>query len=80
MCYCCAVITHLQTLHSDNIRPIACSISIHYMLCGVPYYHGMACRQVADGGEGLQIGRVAANIFNKQSRTADEEWSSSLGV
>jgi len=26
------------------------------------------------------IWRVAANILNKQSRTADEEWSSSLGV
>jgi hypothetical protein len=29
---------------------------------------------------GLQIWRVAANILNKQSRTADNEWSSSLGV
>jgi hypothetical protein len=26
--------------------------------------------QVADGGDGLQIWRVAANILNKQSRTA----------
>jgi hypothetical protein len=25
-------------------------------------------------------GRVVANILNKQSRTADKEWSSSLGV
>jgi hypothetical protein len=31
-------------------------------------------------GDGLQIWRVAANILNKQSRTADKEWSSSLGV
>jgi hypothetical protein len=36
--------------------------------------------QVADGGEGLQIWRVAANILNKQSQTADKGWSSSLGV
>jgi hypothetical protein len=36
--------------------------------------------QVADGGEGLQIWRVAANILNKQSRTADKGWPSSLGV
>jgi hypothetical protein len=36
--------------------------------------------QVADGGDGLQIWRVAANILNKQSRTADRGWSSSLGV
>jgi hypothetical protein len=37
------------------------------------------------GGEGtfvyngLQLWRVAANILNKQSRTADKGWSSSLG-
>ena len=29
---------------------------------------------------GLQIWRVAANTLNKQSRTADNGWSSSLGV
>jgi hypothetical protein len=29
---------------------------------------------------GLQVWRVAANTFNKQSRTADKGWSSSLGV
>ena len=29
---------------------------------------------------GLQIWRVAANILNKQSRTADKGWYSSLGV
>jgi hypothetical protein len=40
----------------------------------------MARPQVADGGDGLQIWRVAANILNKQSRTADKGWSSSLGV
>jgi hypothetical protein len=31
----------------------------------------MARTQVVDGGDGLQIRRVAANILNKQSRTAD---------
>jgi hypothetical protein len=46
----------------------------------VPCHHGMARPQVADGGDGLQIWRVAANILNKQSRTADGGWSSSLGV
>jgi len=40
----------------------------------------MARPQVADAGDGLQIWRVAANIQNKQSRTADKWWSSSLGV
>jgi hypothetical protein len=40
----------------------------------------MARPQVADGGDGLQIWRVSANILNKQSGKADKGWSSSLGV
>jgi hypothetical protein len=43
-------------------------------------HHGMARPRVADIGDGLQIWREAANILNKQSRTADSGWSSSLGV
>jgi hypothetical protein len=50
------------------------------MCMWVPCHHGMARPQVADGGDGLQIWRLAANILNKQSRTADKGWSSSLGV
>jgi hypothetical protein len=46
----------------------------------VPCHHGMARPQVADGGDALQLWRAAANILNKQSRTADKGWSSSLGV
>jgi hypothetical protein len=46
----------------------------------VPCHHGVARLQVADGGDGLQIWRVAANILNKQSRRADNGWSYSLGV
>jgi hypothetical protein len=46
----------------------------------VPCHHGMARPQVAVGGKGLQIRRVAANILNKQSRTVNKRWSSSLGV
>jgi hypothetical protein len=42
--------------------------------------HGMACPQVAGGGYGLQTWMGAANILNKQSQTANEGWSSSLGV
>jgi hypothetical protein len=55
-----------------------CDVVIHVKW--VPCHHGMARPQVADGGDGLQIWRVAANIFNKQSRTGDRGWSSSLGV
>jgi hypothetical protein len=32
------------------------------------------------GGRGLQIWRVAVNLLNKQSWTADKGWFSSLGV
>jgi hypothetical protein len=45
----------------------------------VPCHHGMARLQIADGGDGLQIWRVAINISNKQSRTADRGWPSILG-
>jgi hypothetical protein len=37
----------------------------------VPSHHGMERPQVADGGVSLQIWRVAANIANKQTRTAE---------
>jgi hypothetical protein len=46
----------------------------------VPCHHGMARPQVADGGDSLQLWKVAANILNNQSRTADKGLSSSLGV
>jgi hypothetical protein len=46
----------------------------------VPCHHGMARPRVADGGVGLQIWSVAANMLNKQSRTADKGWFSSLGI
>jgi hypothetical protein len=45
-----------------------------------PYHHGMTRLQLAGGGEGLQIWKVAGNILNMPSRTVDEEWSSSLEV
>jgi hypothetical protein len=38
----------------------------------VPCHQGMARPQVADGGDRLQIWRVAANTLNKQSRPADK--------
>jgi hypothetical protein len=40
----------------------------------------MARPQVATGGDRLQIWTVAVNTLNKQSRTADRGWSSSLVV
>jgi hypothetical protein len=46
----------------------------------VPCHHGMARPQVADGRDALQVWREAADLLNKQSRTAEKGWSSSLGV
>jgi hypothetical protein len=46
----------------------------------VPCQRGIARLWVADGEDGLQIRSVAGNILNKQSRTADEGESLSLGV
>jgi hypothetical protein len=46
----------------------------------VPCHHGMARPQVADGEDGLQIWRVDPNTLNKQSRTADKGWASSVGT
>jgi hypothetical protein len=36
--------------------------------------------QVADGEDGLQLWRIAANALNKQPRENDKGWSSSLWV
>jgi hypothetical protein len=36
--------------------------------------------QFADGGDGLQMRSVAEDTLNKQSWSADNGWSSSLGV
>jgi hypothetical protein len=46
----------------------------------VPCHHGMMHLQFADGGDGLQLSRVAANKLNKQPQTADKECASSLEV
>jgi len=37
-------------------------------------HHDMARFLVADGGDGLQIWKIAANILNKQPRIADKWW------
>jgi hypothetical protein len=49
-------------------------VHVRWLSC----HHGMACHQAADGGDGLQLWGVAANILNKQSQTADKRWSSTL--
>jgi hypothetical protein len=46
----------------------------------VPCRRSMARPQVADGGNGLRLWKVAANTMNKKPRTADNGLSSSLGI
>jgi hypothetical protein len=36
------------------------------------FHHDMARPKIPDGGDGLQMGRLAENILNKQSRTANK--------
>jgi hypothetical protein len=38
----------------------------------VPCQHDVGRPEVADGGGGLQLCRVAAHILNKQAKIADE--------
>jgi hypothetical protein len=77
---------HGSALHGAGARLAARPIRIlpvNQRTCHVrwvPCHHCMARPQVADGGDALQFWRAAANILNKQSRTADKGWSSSLGV
>jgi len=35
---------------------------------------------IADGGEYLEVRKLAVNILNKKSRTADKGWFSGLGL
>ncbi|KAJ4432011.1 hypothetical protein ANN_20625 [Periplaneta americana] len=70
----------LRVISPLNIKTIIIIIIINFPCIVGPYHHGMARPQVTDRGDGLQIWRVAVNILNRQSETADEGWSSSLGV
>jgi len=76
----------LQTWkHKINIKSLyaLAKFQTYFTYCHVrciTCHHGMASPQVADGREVLQIRRVDENILNKQPRTADKGWSSSLGV
>jgi hypothetical protein len=46
-------------------------IMVHVMWI---HHKSMVHSQVKDGGDGLQIWRVAANTLNKQSQTIDKGW------
>jgi hypothetical protein len=46
-------------------------MNFKYHVRWVPCLHCMGHPQVADGGDALQIWRVATTVLNKQSQTAD---------
>jgi hypothetical protein len=57
-----------------------CSMIIHcsYYAMRVACHHGMVHPPFADGEDGPQLWRVAANKLNEQPQTADKECASSL--
>jgi hypothetical protein len=69
---------------SDSLKPndvLRYQIQCHIIrVKWVPCHRGTARPQAADGGDGLQIWRVAEKILNKQSRAAEKGRSSSLVV
>ena len=67
---------NLTLLFCKNLSKVA---TLYTMLYVVPCHHGMARPRVTVGGTASDM-EVAANKLNKQSRTADKGWSSSLGV
>jgi hypothetical protein len=54
----------------SNIIAMNSKCHVKWVTC----HHGMARPQVAHGGDGLQTWRIAAIIFNKQSRKAKRVW------
>jgi hypothetical protein len=49
----------------------------HHIKCS-PCHHVMTRPQVADGGDGLRVWKIAENTLNNQSRAADNAVSSQL--
>jgi hypothetical protein len=57
-----------------------CSVKAQGQLYFKCVHYCMAHAQVADRDDGPQTWVVSAIILNKQLRTTDERWSSSMGV
>jgi hypothetical protein len=70
-----------HTMRTDAVcMALLCERTSGSHVTWVHCHRSMARPRVADRGDGLQIWRVAADILNKQSRTADSGWSFSLGI
>jgi hypothetical protein len=68
-----AIVKFFTSLILRSLGPVA-------MLGGSPCHHGMTRSRVADGRDGVQLWKLATNILNKQPRSNDKGWSSSLGL
>jgi hypothetical protein len=66
---------HLVYLRSTGIFQILKSFLLH---CVGPIHHGVACPWFVDGGDSLQMWRVAMIVLNKQLQTTVKGWFSSL--
>jgi hypothetical protein len=79
-------VSSLVTILTELAWVLPPSITLYiYMVDNVLCWMGsLSPRHGASSGCGwrkvLRLRRVAANVLNKQSRTADKGWSSSLGV
>jgi hypothetical protein len=67
---------HVNSYKDTQFGTLLYNVHVKWVL----YHHSMVWPQVVDGGYGLQIWRIAVNILNKQSWTAERGWPSSLGV
>jgi hypothetical protein len=63
------IVFQLTTSVGRDQGIICYTVTQEYHVRWVPCHHSMARPQVADGGNTLQVWRVAANTLNKQSRT-----------
>jgi hypothetical protein len=54
----------------SNINTMKSKCHVKWVAC----HNGMARPQVADGGDGIQIWRVAVIILIGESRTCDRGW------
>jgi hypothetical protein len=71
----------MKDLGGDNLISGYWFVGVH--VTWVPCHHGMARPQVEDGGDGLRIWWVTANILNKQSQAADmgpPAWGLGVGL
>jgi hypothetical protein len=72
---------HFESLaFNGHDGQIKMSVNPTFHVKWVPCHQGMICPQVLNGGNGLQVWRVAANILNEHLWTAEKDCPSSLWV